>query len=163
MEISRYIVHRATMAEAVPAVVLRLAVREMLVLAKIEKERMAELGLEDRWAALGDAVDAWLSRGRRSGPPDRSRCSRALAGGLGQRRSGGRPRAAALTGIMARLIRRSLRCTPVERAAIGERAEAAGMPVSHFLVACALHEDAGAPPPRGAPAGAHGGGTAGIV
>ena len=62
MEISRYIVHRATMAEAVPAVVLRLAVREMLVLAKIEKERMAELGLEDRWAALGDAVDAWLSR-----------------------------------------------------------------------------------------------------
>ena len=47
---------------------------------------------------------------------------------------------------MARLVRRTLRCTPVERAVIREKAEAAGMPVSHFLVACALHEDAGAPP-----------------
>ena len=45
---------------------------------------------------------------------------------------------------MARLVRRSLRCTPVERAAIRERAGAAGMPVSRFLVACALHGDAGA-------------------
>ena len=62
MEISRYIVHRATIAEALPDVVLRRAVREMLVLAKVEEERMAELGLEDRWAALGDAVDAWLTR-----------------------------------------------------------------------------------------------------
>ena len=47
---------------------------------------------------------------------------------------------------MARLVRRTLRCTPVEKAAIRERADAAGMRVSHFLVACALHEDAGAPP-----------------
>jgi len=46
---------------------------------------------------------------------------------------------------VARLVRRTLRCTPVEKALIKERAEAAGMPVSHFLVACALHEDAGAP------------------
>ena len=47
---------------------------------------------------------------------------------------------------MARVVRRTLRCTPVEKAAIRERAEAAGMPVSRFLVACALHEDAGGPP-----------------
>ncbi|MCY3671937.1 MAG: hypothetical protein OXH14_12795 [Alphaproteobacteria bacterium] len=47
---------------------------------------------------------------------------------------------------MARLVRRTLRCTPVEKAAIRERAEAAGMPVSHFIVACALHENAGGPP-----------------
>jgi len=62
MEISRYVVHRATLAEALPDVVLRRAVREMLVLAKVEAERMAALGLGDRWAALGDAVDAWLVR-----------------------------------------------------------------------------------------------------
>ena len=62
MEISRYIVHRAIMAEAVPAVVMRRAVRELLVLAKIEQERMEDLELGDRWAAIGDAVDAWLSR-----------------------------------------------------------------------------------------------------
>ncbi len=47
---------------------------------------------------------------------------------------------------MARLVRRTLRCTPVEKAAIRERAEEAGMPVSHFLIACALHEDADTPP-----------------
>ena len=47
---------------------------------------------------------------------------------------------------MARLVRRTLRCTPVEKAAIRERADAVGMPVSHFLIACALHQDAGAPP-----------------
>ncbi len=46
MEISRCIVHRAIMAEAAPAVVMRRAVRELLgellvLLAKIEQERMA--------------------------------------------------------------------------------------------------------------------------
>ena len=53
MEISRYIVHRAIMAEAVPAVVMRRAMRELLVLAKIEQERMEDLGLGDRWAVIG--------------------------------------------------------------------------------------------------------------
>ena len=62
MDISRYIVHRAIMAEAVPAVVMRRAVRELLVLAKIEQERMEDIDLGDRWVAIGDAVDAWLSR-----------------------------------------------------------------------------------------------------
>ena len=40
--------------------------------------------------------------------------------------------------------RRSIYCLPVERARIGERAEAAGMSFSGFMVACALHgEDDG--------------------
>ncbi len=62
MELSRYIVHRATMPDPLPAAVMRRAVRELLLLSKIEEQRMAEMGLEDRWSALGDAVDAWLDR-----------------------------------------------------------------------------------------------------
>ena len=62
MDLSRYIVHRATVPDPLPDTVLRRAVRELLLLAKIEERRMADLGLEDRWKALGDAVDAWLDR-----------------------------------------------------------------------------------------------------
>ncbi len=62
MELSRYIVHRATMPDPLPAAVMRRAVRKLLLLSKIEEQRMAEMGLEDRWSALGDAVDAWLDR-----------------------------------------------------------------------------------------------------
>ena len=46
---------------------------------------------------------------------------------------------------MARVVRRTLRCSRAERAEIRERAAALGMPVSGYLVACALHEDAGGP------------------
>ena len=46
---------------------------------------------------------------------------------------------------MTGVVRRTLRCTPAERAEIRERAAALDMPVSGFLVACALHEDAGGP------------------
>ncbi len=53
MEISRYIVHRATMPDPLPAAVMRRAVRELLLLSKIEEQRMAEMGLEDRWSACG--------------------------------------------------------------------------------------------------------------
>ena len=62
MDLSRYIVHRATQPDPLPAVVLRRAVRELLLLSKLEEERMADMGLEDRRSALGDAVDAWLVR-----------------------------------------------------------------------------------------------------
>ena len=62
MELSRYIVHRATEPDPLPAAVLRRAVRELLLLSKLEEQRMADMGLEDRWTALGDAVDAWLER-----------------------------------------------------------------------------------------------------
>ena len=47
---------------------------------------------------------------------------------------------------MVGVVRRTLRCSRAEKAAIGERAAARGMPVSGYLVACALHEDAGGPP-----------------
>ena len=46
---------------------------------------------------------------------------------------------------MANVVRRTLRCTRAERAEIRERAAALGMSVSGYLVACALHEDAGGP------------------
>ena len=62
MEISRYIVHRAIQPDPLPATVLRRAVRELLLLSRIEEQRMADMGLEERWTALGDAVDAWLDR-----------------------------------------------------------------------------------------------------
>ena len=62
MDISRYIVHRATVPDPLPDTVKRRAVREMLLLARIEQQRMADIGLEERWQALGDAVDAWLDR-----------------------------------------------------------------------------------------------------
>ena len=62
MDIFRYIVHRASAPDALPPTVLHRAVRELLLLARLEEERMADMGLEDRWAVLGDAVDAWLDR-----------------------------------------------------------------------------------------------------
>ena len=46
---------------------------------------------------------------------------------------------------MANVVRRTLRCSRTERAEIRDRADALGMPVSGYLVACALHEDAGGP------------------
>ena len=46
---------------------------------------------------------------------------------------------------MANVVRRTLRCSRAERAEIRERAAALDMPVSGYLVACALHEDAGGP------------------
>ena len=46
---------------------------------------------------------------------------------------------------MTGVVRRTLRCTRAERAEIRERAATLGMPVSGFLVACALHEEAGGP------------------
>ena len=61
-DLSRYIVHRATVPDPLPDSVPRRAVRELLLLAKIEQQRMADMGLEERWKALGDAVDAWLDR-----------------------------------------------------------------------------------------------------
>ena len=46
---------------------------------------------------------------------------------------------------MARVVRRTLRCSRAQSAEIRDRAAALGMPVSGFLVACALHEDADEP------------------
>ncbi len=62
MDLSRFIVHRTTGSDALPPAVLRRAVREILLLSKIEEARMADMELGERWAAMGDAVDAWLDR-----------------------------------------------------------------------------------------------------
>ena len=62
MDLSRFIVHRTTGSDALPPAVLRRAGREILLLSKIEEARMADMELGERWAAMGDAVDAWLDR-----------------------------------------------------------------------------------------------------
>ncbi len=58
-DLSRYVVHRASAPDPLPDSVLRRTVRELPLLARIEQQRMADMGLEERWNALGDAVDAW--------------------------------------------------------------------------------------------------------
>ncbi|MCY4591004.1 MAG: hypothetical protein OXE86_10720 [Alphaproteobacteria bacterium] len=62
MDISRFVVQRATTPDAVPMAVVRRALREVLVLTRLERERIEELGLGEQWAATGAAVDAWMSR-----------------------------------------------------------------------------------------------------
>ena len=63
MDLSRYVVHRATVPDPLPDTVLRRAVRELLLLAKIEgTAAWPTWGWMNRWKALGDAVDAWLDR-----------------------------------------------------------------------------------------------------
>ena len=47
---------------------------------------------------------------------------------------------------MATVVRRTLHCSRTERSRIRDRAAALGMPISGYLVACALHEDAGGQP-----------------
>ena len=127
---------------ALPAAVLRRAVRELLLLSKLEEARMADMGLEERWASVGDAVDAWLDReaelDRLSDAGAAERWRAASPGADPERRPG----AASLMAV----LRRSLRCTPLERARIRERAREAGMPVSRFVVACALKDDTGGEP-----------------
>ena len=94
MDLSRYIVHRATVPDPLPDTVLRRAVRELLLLAKIKEQQMADLGW--RTAGRRSAMPSMRgSTGRRARPADRSGRRRTLAGGLRQRRSRRRPRAAA--------------------------------------------------------------------
>ena len=82
---------------------------------------MADLGLEERWKALGDAVDAWLDR---LTDPDAAECWRAVSGSADPEGDPApQPRA------MARVVRRTLRRSRAERAEIRERAAALGMSV----------------------------------
>ena len=60
MEKSRYVVQRALAPDALPPEVMRRFVRETLVLAVLEKERLRAAGALAQWDGACAAVDAWL-------------------------------------------------------------------------------------------------------
>ena len=62
MEISRFIVQRALMPDSLPPEVMRRAVREMLVLSRLEERRLRGVGGGEAWEIACDAVDDWLER-----------------------------------------------------------------------------------------------------
>ena len=62
MELSRFIVHRALTADVLPPEVLRRAVREMLVLSRLEERRLRGAGAGGAWEDACDAVDEWIER-----------------------------------------------------------------------------------------------------
>jgi len=62
MDRSRFVVHRALMAEPLPAEVLRRAVRELLVQSALEERRLREAGLGGTWEDACDAVEEWIGR-----------------------------------------------------------------------------------------------------
>ncbi len=59
-ELSRFIVHKILMPDALPADVLSRAVREVLVLALLEERRLREAGAGEAWEEAGEAIDDWL-------------------------------------------------------------------------------------------------------
>ena len=67
MDRSRYLMHRALMPDAIPAEVLRRAVRELLVLSLLEERRLREAGAGREWEDACDAVDGWIDRERTLG------------------------------------------------------------------------------------------------
>ena len=62
MDRSRFLVHRALAEETVPSEVLRRAVREVLVLSRLEERRLREAGAGTAWEDACDAVDGWIER-----------------------------------------------------------------------------------------------------
>ncbi len=62
MEVSRFIVHRALMPDALPPDVARRAVRELLVLSRLEERRLREAGAAETWDDACEAVDRFLER-----------------------------------------------------------------------------------------------------
>ena len=60
MELSRFIVHRTLMPDALPREVMRRAVRETLIMARIEERRLQESGAGEAWERAAAAVDDWL-------------------------------------------------------------------------------------------------------
>ena len=62
MELSRFVVHRALSPDALAPEVLRRAVREMLVLSRLEEMRLRGAGFGERWEDACDAVDEWIDR-----------------------------------------------------------------------------------------------------
>ena len=62
MELSRFIIHKALMPDALPVEVLRRAVREVLILARLEERRLREAGAGEAWEEAAEAIDDWLER-----------------------------------------------------------------------------------------------------
>ena len=62
MELSRFIIHKTCMPDVLPVEVLRRAVREVLVLARLEERRLREAGAGEAWEEAGEAIDDWLER-----------------------------------------------------------------------------------------------------
>ena len=137
MDLSRFVIHRALDRDSLPSEVLRRAVREMLVLSRLEERRLREAGAGEAWEDACDAVDDWIDReGMLDGLTDPGAANRWKAVGPGW---GGR----AVTEEAGRPGRRqrSLHCNPAEQAMIRERAAAAGKTVSRYVVELALADD----------------------
>ena len=62
MDLSRFVIHRALDLAPLPPEVLRRAVREMLVLSRLEERRLREAGAGKIWEDACDAVDEWIDR-----------------------------------------------------------------------------------------------------
>ena len=62
MDLSRYVIHCALDLAPLPPEVLRRAVREMLVLSRLEERRLREAGAGKIWEDACDAVDEWIDR-----------------------------------------------------------------------------------------------------
>ena len=62
MDVSRFVIHRTLELAPLPPEVLRRAVREMLVLSRLEERRLREAGAGKTWEDTCDAVDEWIDR-----------------------------------------------------------------------------------------------------
>ena len=113
MDLSRFVIHRALDWDPLPAEVLRRAVREMLVLARLEERRLRGAGAGKIWEDACDAVDEWIDREGHAGGADRSRRGEPLEGGGAGR--GGRAVTEAAEERPGRR-QRSLHCKPAEQA-----------------------------------------------
>ena len=61
-ELSRFIIHQTLKPDALPTEVLRRAVREALILSRLEERRLREAGAGGAWDDAAAAVDDWLER-----------------------------------------------------------------------------------------------------
>ncbi|MCY4590498.1 MAG: hypothetical protein OXE86_08030 [Alphaproteobacteria bacterium] len=62
MDVSRFVVHRALDLDRLPREVLRRAVRELLVLSRLEERRLREAGAGAAWEDACDEVDEWIEQ-----------------------------------------------------------------------------------------------------
>ncbi len=62
MDLSRFVIHHALDRDPPPAEVPRRAVRELLVLSRLEERRLREAGAGEAWENACDAVDDWIDR-----------------------------------------------------------------------------------------------------